>query len=62
MGTMRQSTAAKKITSAVERVLNAGKISTPDLGGTATTAEMTDAIVKAMEGKPFSCFAGEGLG
>ncbi len=42
------STAAKKITSAVERVLNAGKTSTPDLGGTATTAEMTDAIVKAM--------------
>src|SRR5262245_13653938 len=34
-----------RILSAVERVVGSGKIRTPDLGGTATTKELTEAIV-----------------
>jgi isocitrate/isopropylmalate dehydrogenase len=34
-----------RILSAVERVVGGGKIRTPDLGGKATTKEMTEAIV-----------------
>jgi isocitrate/isopropylmalate dehydrogenase len=34
-----------RILSAVERVVGRGKVRTPDLGGNATTREMTEAIV-----------------
>ena len=33
-----------KILGAIERVVASGKIRTPDLGGTSTTAQMTSAI------------------
>jgi isocitrate dehydrogenase (NAD+) len=36
---------AKRILTAVEKVLTEGKVRTPDLGGTATTTEVTDAII-----------------
>jgi isocitrate dehydrogenase (NAD+) len=41
--------AAKRIWRAVEAVLIDGRLRTPDLGGTATTTEMRDAIVAALE-------------
>jgi tartrate dehydrogenase/decarboxylase/D-malate dehydrogenase len=37
-----------KIIGAVERVVSSGKIRTPDLGGTATTKEMADAIASEL--------------
>ena len=40
--------AAARIHEAVGKVLTARQALTPDLGGTATTAEMADAIVRAM--------------
>jgi isocitrate dehydrogenase (NAD+) len=40
---------AKRILSAVEKVLSEGRHRTPDLGGTATTIEVTDAIVAALQ-------------
>lgn len=40
--------AAKRILKAVETVLTAGKVRPADLGGTAGTAEFTDAVCKAM--------------
>ena len=40
--------AATQIEQAVERVLEAGSPRTPDLGGSATSAEFTDALVKAL--------------
>lgn len=43
-----QSAAAATIESAVEQVLEAEKIRTADLNGTATTLEMTNAIVAAL--------------
>ena len=39
---------AAALVSAVERVLAAGDVRTGDLGGTATTAEMTAAVVAAL--------------
>ncbi len=41
-------TAARRITTAVETVLRAGAIKTPDLGGSASTQQVADAIVRAM--------------
>ena len=41
--------AAKKIESAVAAVLRTGKLLTPDLGGSATTVEVGDAVLKAIE-------------
>lgn len=41
--------AAERIRQAVHRVLSEGKTLTRDLGGTATTTEITDAIIAAME-------------
>jgi homoisocitrate dehydrogenase len=40
--------AATQIEQAVERVLEAGSPRTPDLGGSATSAEFTDALLKAL--------------
>jgi isocitrate dehydrogenase (NAD+) len=42
--------AARRILDAVARVLDAGKTLTPDLGGTATTAEMAAAISAELRG------------
>jgi isocitrate dehydrogenase (NAD+) len=40
--------AAGRILNAVETVLTEGKVRTPDLGGTSTTTQMTDAILAAL--------------
>jgi isocitrate dehydrogenase (NAD+) len=40
--------AARRILAAVEMVLTAGRVKTPDLGGTGTTSEMAEAIVAAL--------------
>ncbi len=42
-----QEASAARIERAVEHVLAAGAARTPDLGGTSTTDELTDAIVAA---------------
>lgn len=44
-----QNDAAARILAAVESVLTDGKIVTADLGGTATTTAMTDALVRAVQ-------------
>jgi len=43
-----QTDAARRILAAVETVLAEGHVRTPDLGGQATTSEMTAAIVAAL--------------
>ena len=43
-----EKTAAAAVVTAVEQVLAAGKTRTGDLGGAATTAEMTDAVISAV--------------
>ncbi|MHB1327986.1 MAG: isocitrate/isopropylmalate family dehydrogenase, partial [Gemmatimonadales bacterium] len=42
---LEQATAARSIRRAVDRVLEAAVVRTPDLGGTARTAEITTALV-----------------
>ena len=42
--------ASRRIRRAIETVLTAGKVRPPDLGGTAGTHDMTEAIVAAMDG------------
>lgn len=44
-----EKTVAEKIRSALEKVLADGQIRTPDLGGAATTVEMTAAIIKKLQ-------------
>ncbi len=44
-----QPQAAAAIQGAVAAVLKAGKVRTPDLGGTATTTQMADAVVAAVQ-------------
>jgi isocitrate dehydrogenase (NAD+) len=44
-----ETTAAQAIRRALERVLGTGAVRTRDLGGTATTAEFTTAVCKALE-------------
>ena len=41
-------TAAKRLRAGVERLLTDGSVLTGDLGGTATTAELTDALLEAL--------------
>jgi isocitrate dehydrogenase (NAD+) len=43
-----QSQAASRIQRAMEKVLGEGKVRTRDLGGTATTAQVAEAIVAAL--------------
>ncbi len=43
--------AAAVLLSAIERALASGRASTPDLGGTATTAQVTAAVCAALEGR-----------
>ena len=40
--------ASRQMVTAIERVLAAGLVRTPDLGGAATTADMTSAIIAAL--------------
>ncbi len=42
---------AQRVRTAVETVMQAGQPRTPDLGGTATTTEVADAIIKAVGGE-----------
>ena len=43
-----ESAAAARLTAAIERVTGAGGPLTPDLGGTATTAALADAVCRAI--------------
>jgi isocitrate dehydrogenase (NAD+) len=45
-----QGEAGRRILAALEVVFSAGRDLTPDLGGQATTAQMTDAVVAALGG------------
>jgi tartrate dehydrogenase/decarboxylase/D-malate dehydrogenase len=40
---------ARLVQNAIERVVAAGKIRTPDLGGTSTTIEVVDAVIEALD-------------
>jgi tartrate dehydrogenase/decarboxylase/D-malate dehydrogenase len=40
----------ERLTGAIEDVLEAGVVRTPDFGGTSRTAEVTDAIIQRLEG------------
>ncbi len=42
--------AARRLMAAVEAVTARGEVMTPDLGGTATTAPVTDAVIAAIQG------------
>jgi tartrate dehydrogenase/decarboxylase/D-malate dehydrogenase len=42
--------AARRLFSAIEAVTSRGDILTPDLGGKATTREVTDAVIGALQG------------
>lgn len=41
-------TQSKRIRTAIEEVLQAGEIRTPDMGGQSTTSQLTDAIISAL--------------
>jgi tartrate dehydrogenase/decarboxylase/D-malate dehydrogenase len=45
--------AAAVLLGAIERALASGQASTPDLGGSATTAQVTAAVCAALEGSNF---------
>jgi tartrate dehydrogenase/decarboxylase/D-malate dehydrogenase len=45
-----ESHAARSVDRAIESVLAAGAVRTPDLGGTATTGEVTAAVIRALDG------------
>ena len=49
LGFMGEESAAKSIDDAVLKVLEASEIITPDLGGTATTSDVGDAILAEMK-------------
>jgi isocitrate/isopropylmalate dehydrogenase len=44
-----ETSAAERVRLGVYRVLSEGKVRTRDLGGSATTTEVTDAIIAAMQ-------------
>jgi len=48
LGHLGESTAATKLMRAVELVTSRGDVLTPDLGGKATTDQVTDAIINAI--------------
>jgi isocitrate dehydrogenase (NAD+) len=48
LNSVGQADAARRIGTAVDRVLSEGRVRTPDLGGTASTQEMANAIVTAL--------------
>lgn len=41
---------ADRLMAAIERVTGEGKVMARDLGGTATTREVTDAVIEAIRG------------
>ena len=43
-----EAAASREIVGAIERVLAAGQVRTPDLGGTATTSDLTAAVIAAL--------------
>jgi isocitrate dehydrogenase (NAD+) len=43
-----EGTAARSVEAAVDRVLSDGRVRTPDLGGTASTADVADAVAAAV--------------
>jgi isocitrate/isopropylmalate dehydrogenase len=43
-----QTDTARRLSAAVEAVLTAGTVRPPDLGGHATTEEMTEAVIAAL--------------
>jgi isocitrate dehydrogenase (NAD+) len=45
---LNETKAAERVERAIDAVLSAGKIRTPDLGGTATTEGYTDALIGEM--------------
>jgi tartrate dehydrogenase/decarboxylase/D-malate dehydrogenase len=45
-----EAAAARRLMAAVEAVTSRGAVMTPDLGGTATTAQVTDAVIAAIQG------------
>jgi tartrate dehydrogenase/decarboxylase/D-malate dehydrogenase len=45
-------TAATHVVNAIEQVVSAGRVRTPDLGGSSTTKEVTEAIVAVLEARP----------
>jgi tartrate dehydrogenase/decarboxylase/D-malate dehydrogenase len=45
-----EAAAAKRLMAAVETVTARGEVLTPDLGGTATTEQITDAVIAAIGG------------
>jgi tartrate dehydrogenase/decarboxylase/D-malate dehydrogenase len=46
---LEEPAAARRIVQAIEQVVAAGTVRTPDLGGSATTREVTDAVARALE-------------
>jgi len=48
LASVGEAATAKRILTAAETVLSEGRVKTPDLGGTATTSVMTDAILAAL--------------
>jgi tartrate dehydrogenase/decarboxylase/D-malate dehydrogenase len=45
---LREPDAAREVVAAIERVLAEGRVRTPDLGGRASTADMTRAVIDAL--------------
>ena len=44
-----ESNSARRLDAAIERIAREGRVLTPDLGGTATTEQVTDAVIAALE-------------
>jgi len=48
LGHLGEGRAAKRIRTAIDQLVNAGRVLTPDLRGTATTTEVANAICRAL--------------